>query len=118
MEFPIPISIKKDSGSIVARLQVNETQEYFDGHFVGAPVLAGVVQIGLVIRLMEEHLGHRLVFKGFKSVKFTGLIQPPADIELTLDFIRERNFVKYRIDMDKEKCSSGIILVELGEPTN
>lgn len=115
MDFPTPSSITVDGDSMVALIQIEEAQEFFSGHFVGAPVLAGVVQIGMVIGLMEMHLGCSLIFKGFKSVKFTHLVQPPAEIKLNLNFNREKNLIKYQINLKGKKCSSGNILVKIGE---
>ena len=71
--FALEISFPKDCG-------------LFDGHFPELPLLPGVVQTHLAIRLSEMHLAPAGVFSGFKSIKFFTPIFPGAKVKLECQF--------------------------------
>ncbi|WNO09243.1 hypothetical protein [Teredinibacter sp. KSP-S5-2] len=112
MKFPESLTVESDGNIVKASMTIDESYEYFEGHFVGAPVLAGVVQIGLVMAILERALGIRLAFKGMRSVKFTQLIQPPTNIDLMLQYLPEKGVLKYKIENELGKCAAGNLMVE------
>ncbi len=66
-------------------LKVPEDLDYFQGHFPGAPILAGVVQLDWAMRLASEYLlkapFHHIQLQ---VLKFQVVITP--GMTLTLDF--------------------------------
>ncbi len=76
-------------------LSVNEW--YFQGHFPGAPVMPGVLQIEALAQLgavailgMPEHAGKIAYFAGIDDVRFKRVVRPgdQLNLEVVLDRVR------------------------------
>lgn len=63
---------------------------FFDGHFPDLPLLPGVIQTHLALRLFEKHQGVSIPISGFKSIKFFSPIFP----EMTVLLICELDKIK------------------------
>src|SRR5690606_4627844 len=91
----VPVSIPEDFG-------------YFDGHFVGYPILPGAAQLTelVVPRVRELHpeLGR---VAGFTKLKFLGRIQPGDEVRVVLD-VRGAS-VAFEIRKASEICSAGTL---------
>ena len=83
---------------------------YFDGHFPGAPVLPGVVQIDWAIRLSAFYLNiDQKKITGIPQSKFTRVILP--DTILFLSLIRSDNKVGFRYFDDDQVYSTGVFAI-------
>lgn len=82
-------------------------ERFFRGHFPGAPILPGVVQLELAHKAAEEMLGMPLVLKAVKRMKFVNVIEPTDEVTLELDGERE---VNYRFLKGDKVCSQGVLL--------
>jgi 3-hydroxymyristoyl/3-hydroxydecanoyl-(acyl carrier protein) dehydratase len=96
------------------RLQLNIPAElgYFDGHFPDCPLLPGVVQIGWAIELGRQHLPFTGTFRALSAVKFTRVIQPPASVWLTLEYMRDKRQLDFAYELDGRPCSNGTALFD------
>lgn len=83
----------------------------FDGHFPGAPVLAGVVQLDWVMLLAAREFAVPLQFRGMRSVKFLNLIHPPLPLTLELTYLPERGLLNFRYQDALRSYSSGSLQV-------
>lgn len=80
---------------------------YFQGHFPGAPILPGVMQLQFAHQAAEEMLGRELTLKAVKKMKFVKVIEPSDRISVELD--GDEGTVAYTIRKGDEICSSGVL---------
>jgi 3-hydroxymyristoyl/3-hydroxydecanoyl-(acyl carrier protein) dehydratase len=111
MQLPRYQLLESSPTRVVLRMSLAPDLHCFEGHFEGLPVLAGVVQVGWALDLARLHFEHPLVFRGLRSSKFQKLVRPPAQLNLTLDLLAERELLKFRYDSQRGVCSSGGITV-------
>lgn len=87
-------------------------QSCFHGHFEGAPVLAGVIQLGWALAFAEQKFQCRWQFRGLQSAKFQRLILPPAKLRLDIEYLPARQLLKFRYSDAQGAYSSGAMQVE------
>lgn len=112
MKFPKNTNIERIENTLMVGMTVDPSLVYFEGHFVGAPVLAGVAQIGWIVALLEREFDLKLAFKGMKLVKFTRLILPNTKLTIQLDYDPESCSVKFKITDKSTRCASGVLFFE------
>ena len=112
MIFPPILSEEVTSNTINVSLDLQPNLVYFDGHFDEAGVLAGVVQLGWVIALVEKYFKEKLDFVGMPSVKFTKLVIPPCSLDLQIQYQPEKGLIKFKGNTPTGKCSAGGIKVK------
>ena len=101
-----------EKGREVRRLLFTVSPElrYFEGHFPGMPVLAGVVQLdGLVLRQVERLWPEEGAPRRVKRLKFARLISPRERISLTLERDLATGTVAFSIDGPKGRCTVGVL---------
>ncbi len=113
MKLPKSIQIERSGHTLTVNMKADANLIYFKGHFESAPVLAGVVQVGWVIQLIEAEFAVNLLFKGLKLVKFTRLILPETALTLTLQYKPGDCTIKFQINDLDERCASGLLMFEL-----
>jgi hypothetical protein len=57
---------------------------YFDGHFPGRPILAGVVQIDWVIAFGRRYFDLPPSFRGIRALKFQRVVPPELPVRVEL----------------------------------
>ena len=94
-----------------AKIQCHIQKEliYFDGHFDGNPVVAGIVQVH-----WAEAFGRRLFafsgkFKSLEAVKFQQVIVPEMQVVITLKYDEASKKLIFKYVSDKGIHSSGRI---------
>ncbi|HXD50406.1 MAG TPA: AMP-binding protein, partial [Burkholderiales bacterium] len=83
---------------------------YFDGHFRGAPLLAGVVQIDWVVAYGRRCFDLPAAFRGVHALKFHRLIKPEMGFTLELIFERAKSALAFKIASAAGTHASGRIL--------
>jgi 3-hydroxymyristoyl/3-hydroxydecanoyl-(acyl carrier protein) dehydratase len=91
-------------------LRVPGDLEMFAGHFPGAPVLPGVVQLDWCVRLARDRLPLRGVFRAMEQVKFLAPIAPEARVTLHLELKAGGARLDFRFFGRENKYSSGTFL--------
>ena len=79
-------SLDADGEKFVAKLSLDATNRIFDGHFPGAPVTPGVIQLQMVKKVTEQHLQRDLKVKAIRSCKFLEILNPEITPLLAIEF--------------------------------
>lgn len=96
----------------VLELALNKDMPCFQGHFEGAPVLAGVIQLGWVLAFAEQKLQRRWCFRALQSVKFQRLVLPPVNLQLDVEYLPARHMLKFQYSDAVGAYSTGGVKVE------
>jgi len=83
---------------------------YFDGHFPGAPVLPGVVQVDWAIAYGRQYFALPPRFLGMNALKFQNLIRPGQAVRLELTHDAEKGRLDFRYLSAAGQHASGRIL--------
>jgi|RhiMethySRZTD1v2_1073278.scaffolds.fasta_scaffold324078_3 3-hydroxymyristoyl/3-hydroxydecanoyl-(acyl carrier protein) dehydratase len=109
---PIVLGKRVDAaGAAELDLIVPHDLHYFHGHFAGAPVVPGVVQIKWAIGFARELLRTGGEFGGMEALKFQQAMQPGSRATLKLDYAGEGGKLRFSFELDRMRYSSGRILL-------
>lgn len=82
--FPTVLQQQPTEQGITLLLDISTDLYYFQGHFPGAPVLAGVAQLDWAVQFSQQFLlGQRQVV-AVEVLKFQVMVQPGCQISLEL----------------------------------
>ncbi|MEX2352283.1 MAG: 3-hydroxyacyl-ACP dehydratase FabZ [Balneolaceae bacterium] len=95
--------VELEAERIVALKNVTANEEFFNGHFPGAPIMPGVLQVEAMaqsgaIMVMKHQVGdpekNLLVFTGIKSAKFRRQVVPGDQLIMEVKLLQHRrNFI-------------------------
>lgn len=105
---PLPQILSREAACF--RMRIDPDHMAFAGHFPGQPILPGVVQLDWAARLGAETFGSLGKFLGLRGVKFQGLVEPGAEVELTLDYRPEQGTLVFSYTQDAVPKSVGTLL--------
>lgn len=114
--YPEVIRVEGD-GVRAARLDLRVTPEieHFTGHFPGAAILPGVVQVDWAVHFARLHLPLRGEFSALENLKFLSVIQPGEELSLSLEWDSERQRLDFSYAGAARKCSAGRIVFGGGQ---
>jgi 3-hydroxymyristoyl/3-hydroxydecanoyl-(acyl carrier protein) dehydratase len=92
------------------RLRVPPELQYLKGHFPGAPVVAGIVQVKWAIELARRYLGAGGELTGMDALKFQQLMRPGAVVTLALEWQASAAKLRFSYRSDDTRFSSGRLL--------
>jgi 3-hydroxyacyl-[acyl-carrier-protein] dehydratase len=90
---------------------VPEDLHYFKGHFLGAPVVPGVVQIKWAIELARRCLHVGGGFAGMEAVKFQQAMTPGLRVTLALEYASSSRKLRFAFASRDTRYSSGRVLL-------
>lgn len=89
------------SGNVItSELNVNAVHAVFEGHFPGAPVLPGVVQLEMVKSVLGEAFGRSWQMREMSSCKFLEVFNPAEISGITIH-------IQYKGDEALDVTASG-----------
>ena len=82
--LPVQRLLERDAQRAVLELSAPSDLCYFNGHFPGVPILAGVVQIHWVITCGRQFFDLPPVFRGIHALRFRHILGPDKPFRLEL----------------------------------
>jgi 3-hydroxyacyl-[acyl-carrier-protein] dehydratase len=80
------LSMRVNQDRFVAEISLDAGNKIYEGHFPGAPVTPGVIQLQMLKRIAEQHLGRNLQVKAIRSCKFLEVLNPEKNPSLIVEF--------------------------------
>lgn len=77
-------SLEQAPGQITCAMQIDASHPVFQGHFPGAPVLPGVVQLEMVKTVLSKAFGKVFALEEMSSCKFLEVLNPAETPGLTI----------------------------------
>ena len=108
---PIVTASQVTAPTAILSLVVPADLEYFDGHFPGAPIVPGVVQIGWALELASRYLDVRGDCIGMEALKFRRVMVPKLAVELTLRWAPADAKLTFSFDSEGTRFGSGRLLL-------
>ena len=105
--------VQREQYKIELELSVPAELLYFDGHFEGAPVLPGVVQVDWAISKARQYFDLPAEFRGIHALKFQHVICPDSVLKLELIYDLLKGSLNFRYFSAAGQHSSGRILFTL-----
>jgi 3-hydroxymyristoyl/3-hydroxydecanoyl-(acyl carrier protein) dehydratase len=102
--------LQQDDGRAVLELIAPRDLLYFDGHFPGRPILAGVVQIDWVIAFGRRYFALPPSFRGIHALKFQRVIPPERPVRVELIHEPAKCALSFKITSDVGIHASGRVI--------
>jgi len=99
------------TGPREVRLPVPESHPGFAGHFPGAPVLPGVVQISLVLEALGAEMGAIPTVAQIPSLRFRAPVRPGDVIRLRITGPGADGRVTFEMRRGEALVSNGILVL-------
>lgn len=86
MSQPLPeITLRSQTADeVILEIALHADMSCFAGHFPGAPVLPGVVQLDWAVRLCQRYFSECRQLHSSEALKFIKLTQPGDSLRLTI----------------------------------
>ena len=108
---PIVVATRVAASGAELDIVVPDDLSYFEGHFPGAPVVPGVVQIKWAIELARGVLGIPTGFAGVEALKFQRPLMPGARATLALEYTPTDRKLRFSFVSSRARYSSGSVLL-------
>ena len=106
---PIVLDRKATSSELWLKLKLPEELKYFDGHFDGHPILAGVIQLNWAIEFAREAFPLRGEFEGIDALKFFRVMCAGEEVTLDLRQLGGKEKLHFRYRSEQHEHSVGRI---------
>ncbi|TNH05999.1 ApeI family dehydratase [Testudinibacter sp. TR-2022] len=100
-----------DDGYLQIECHFSSDYPYFAGHFPALPILAGVVQLGVVHGFVQQFWQQDLTTATIRQIKFQKLIFSGSRVTLQLERRLANKQLKFSYYLDQDVASSGILLL-------
>ncbi|MEO2268490.1 ApeI family dehydratase [Pseudoalteromonas pernae] len=107
---PQILDVSHNEDEVVLTLFLGADLDYFKGHFPGAPILAGVVQLDWAVKYARKYLAIKGDVKDIEVLKFQVVMTPELELTLTLTKKKEDKF-SFSYQSNKGQHASGRVVV-------
>jgi hypothetical protein len=111
---PLVRLLEQETDRVLLELTVPADLLYFNGHFEGAPVLPGVVQLDWAISYGRQYFPLAPHFLGMLGLKFQRVILPGAVVQLELLHDTQKSSLAFRMMSAAGPHASGRITFGAG----
>ena len=108
--LPRILSRSSTGTALHLRLQLASDLVFFDGHFEGAPILAGVVQVDWAVRFAQDAFAISNGQTTIEALKFFRILPSGSEINLDIVYESEKHRLSFRYFEAAEDYSSGRIV--------
>ena len=108
---PIVVAERVTQTEAALDLKIPVDLAYFGGHFEGAPIVPGVVQIKWAISLARRYLAIGDGFTGMENVKFQHVMTPRSRVTLTLAYAAAARKLRFSFASAEVRYSSGRVVL-------
>lgn len=107
--------LERGTHAVRLELAVPPDLLYFDGHFAGAPILPGVVQLDWAIAYGRRYFALPPHFRGVAALKFQHVIQPGDTVQLELLHDAAKGTLNFRYQSSDRQHASGRVLFDAAD---
>lgn len=104
--FPDAELLHQTAQQVQLRLLISADILYFDGHFPGAPVLAGVTQLHWAVHYCKHYFPALAEVTSVEVLKFQRMIKPGDQLTLQLEHSAEHTML-FTYLMHEQKVAAG-----------
>jgi 3-hydroxymyristoyl/3-hydroxydecanoyl-(acyl carrier protein) dehydratase len=108
---PIVVEHRVRGDSAEIELVVPDDLHFVRGHFPGAPIVPGVVQIKWAISLARRYLAIGDGFTAMENVKFQRVMTPRSRVTLTLEYAAAARKLRFSFAAAEARYSSGRVVL-------
>jgi 3-hydroxyacyl-[acyl-carrier-protein] dehydratase len=101
------LEFSSTENSIDAKVTLQETSMWFNGHFPDQPILPGVGQLVILNQLISKFHGKEVFLSQIKRAKFKKLIEPMDILQINIE-IKEDHY-SYKIKVSDDLTASGLL---------
>ena len=96
--YTVKSTDKIDDNTIKFKIELNPTNEIFEGHFPNNPIMPGVCMIQIIKELTEDFESKQLFLSKVSNVKFMAIINPFINpiLDIDLSISRENDEIKVK----------------------
>jgi 3-hydroxymyristoyl/3-hydroxydecanoyl-(acyl carrier protein) dehydratase len=108
---PVVLEHRVRAGAAEIELLVPDDLHFLRGHFPGAPVVPGVVQIKWAISLAQQYLAIGDGFTAMENVKFQRVMTPGSRVTLNLEYAAAACKLHFSFASAAARYSSGRVIL-------
>jgi 3-hydroxymyristoyl/3-hydroxydecanoyl-(acyl carrier protein) dehydratase len=106
---PTLLDRKASATTLELKLKLPPELKYFDGHFDGHPILAGVIQLGWAIEYARESFSLNGTVERIDALKFFRVLRAGEEVKLELELEREKDKLTFKYNSAQHAHSAGRI---------
>ena len=91
------------------KLKLPPELKYFDGHFDGHPILAGLIQLGWAIEYAREAFSLKGTVERIDALKFFRVLRAGEEVTLELELERAKDKLSFKYNSAQYAHSAGRI---------
>jgi len=104
---PVVLAEVRSAGRLERTLRVPADLAAFEGHFPGAPLVAGVVQLGWVMDAASALAGRAAEASGFEGLRFRDVLAPEQVLRLAVELSDTGDLARFRLDAGERVFAAG-----------